>query len=781
MATESNIMRWMCFGLAPSVILLAACPGNNVGSGNQNNQNNQAGDCGNSVIDVDEQCDGSALDETDCLWLGYVGGDLLCGGDCRFDDSGCEPPPGCGDGVLDPGEECDGENLGGATCENVGLEGGELTCSGACLLDAAACDTQPVCGDGQTHPGERCDDGNATDCDGCTSTCRIEACGNDILDCGEECDDGNVMAGDGCSADCVLEACGNGVVDPGEVCDDGNVAAGDGCSPTCFLESCGDGTVDFGEQCDDGNLTAGDGCGPGCLFEECGNGFGDPTEECDDGNADSCDGCRVDCTIGGCGDWIVECGEVCDDGNTVGGDGCSANCASTESCGNGTVDSAAGEVCDDSNTVGGDGCSANCRSDETCPNGVHDPLAGESCDDGNTTEWDGCSSACECVEFQVNTYSTNNQYGTRVARAADGSFVVVYLSDGLDGSGRGIYLQRFDATGNPIGAELQVNTYTALDQTGPWIAMAPDGRFVVTWLSDEQDGSGYGIYFQRYSSAGIPQGTETQVNTTTSGSQNGVSVEMADDGSFVVLFQSDPTDYDILTRRYDANGVALTAETTVNSYLTGHQSMAKIGMTPTGTYAIVWHSNLQDGDGYGIFGQRFGSTGVQVGSEFPVNTTTAGDQRRPDVAMADDGSFMVIWVDDSQSTGIWNVHGRRYGSTGTALGVSFQINTFTTTIDTYPFIDMLGDGRGVVTWPSPDTDGDANGAYARFYNSNGVALGPEFGLNVYTAGGQSWPFAALNADGGAWIVWHSENQDGNLLGVFGRRFASTGQGLCRGF
>ncbi len=718
MSIEQLASRVVHIWVAPAVLLLAACPGDNVSPGNQNNENNQAADCGDGVIQLAEQCDGADLAGVDCLWLGYVGGDLQCGSECRFDDSGCEPPSGCGNGVMDPAEECDGENLGGQTCESVGLDSGDLTCTGACLLDPMACETQPVCGDGQTHPGERCDDGNVTDCDGCTSTCRVEACGNGVLECGEECDDGNVLAGDG--------------------------------------------------------------CGTGCLQEACGNAFLDPGEQCDDGNSDSCDGCRVDCVIGGCGDGIVECGEVCDDGNVVAGDGCSADCSSSESCGNGIVDGSAGEVCDDSNNVGGDGCSANCRSDETCPNGVHDPLAGESCDDGNATDWDGCNTSCECVEFQVNTYSTNDQYGTRVARAADGSFVVVWLSDGQDGSGKGIFAQRFDATGNAIGVELQVNTYSSLDQGGCWISMASDGRFVVVWQSEDQDGSGYGIYFQRYSNAGVTQGTETQVNTTTFGSQNGVSVEMADDGSFVVAYQSDPTDYDVLARRYDASGVALTAEIPVNTYNAGHQATAKIGMTPTGAFVIVWQSNLQDGDGYGIFGQRFLSSGVPDGAEFPVNTTTAGDQRRPDVAMADDGSFMVIWVDDSQATGVWDVHGRRFGTTGVALGPAVQINTFTTTTDIYPYIDMLGDGRGVVTWGSPDTDGDANGAYARFYGANGAALGPELLLNVNTVGHQSWPFAALNADGGAWIVWHSENQDGSLLGVFGRRFDNAGLGLCRG-
>ena len=39
-----------------------------------------------------------------------------------------------------------------------------------------------------------------------------------------------------------------------------------------------------------------------------------------------------------CGNGTIESGERCDDGNTVGADGCSASCTSTETCGNGFLD-----------------------------------------------------------------------------------------------------------------------------------------------------------------------------------------------------------------------------------------------------------------------------------------------------------------------------------------------------------------------------------------------------------------------------------------------------------
>ena len=96
--------------------------------------------------------------------------------------------------------------------------------------------------------------------------------------------------------------------------------------------------------------------------------------------------------IGGCGNGIVSAEEVCDDGNVVDGDGCSADCRSTETCGNGIVDSKAGESCDDGNRTNGDGCSDNCTLErQFCGNGILDP--NEECDPG-PGDSPGCDSDC---------------------------------------------------------------------------------------------------------------------------------------------------------------------------------------------------------------------------------------------------------------------------------------------------------------------------------------------------------------------------------------------------
>ena len=47
------------------------------------------------------------------------------------------------------------------------------------------------------------------------------------------------------------------------------------------------------------------------------------------------------------------------------------------------------------------------------------------------------------------------------------------------------------------------------------MAALAGGGFVVTWTSDGQDGSGYGIYGQRYAADGTAVGSEFRVNTFT--------------------------------------------------------------------------------------------------------------------------------------------------------------------------------------------------------------------------------------------------------------------------
>ncbi len=129
-----------------------------------------------------------------------------------------------------------------------------------------------------------------------------------------------------------------------------------------------------------------------------------------------------------------------------------------------------------------------------------------------------------------------------VAREADGAFVVAWSGyDGEEDDG-GVFGRRFDANGNPLAREFQVHTFTTNDQGCPRIDMGGSGGFMITWASEGQDDpdspGDEGVFAQRYDSTGRRFGFEFQVNTYTTGSQLDPSVSVDDRDGFVVAWHS---------------------------------------------------------------------------------------------------------------------------------------------------------------------------------------------------------------------------------------------------
>jgi hypothetical protein len=333
-------------------------------------------------------------------------------------------------------------------------------------------------------------------------------------------------------------------------------------------------------------------------------------------------------------------------------------------------------------------------------------------------------------EFQVNTYTYYEQSSPSVTALKDG-FVVTWTSgdsqdsmDGQDGSGHGVYGQLYDVNGGRVGTEFQVNTYTSGSQWGPSVTALNDG-FVVTWSSDGQDGSEAGVYGQLYNGNGGRVGTEFQVNTYTSGFRGYPSVTALNDG-FVVTWSSDGQDgskYGVYGQLYDANGVRVGTEFQVNTYTDGYQGGPSVAALNDG-FVVTWQSgdwssDGQDGSQAGVYGQLYDGNGGRVGTEFQVNTYTDGSQGSPSVAALNDG-FVVTWQSgdwssDAQDGSQAGVYGQLYDGNGGRVGTEFQVNTYTEDDQWGPSVTALNDGF-VVTWMSSyQDDGSYNSIYAKKY------------------------------------------------------------------
>jgi hypothetical protein len=135
-----------------------------------------------------------------------------------------------------------------------------------------------------------------------------------------------------------------------------------------------------------------------------------------------------------------------------------------------------------------------------------------------------------------------------------GDFVVTWYNANQDGDGNGVFAERFAAAGTASGAIFQVNTYTTNNQSEPTVAMDANGDFVITWRSNNQGGSGYGIFAQRYTAAGVARGTEFQVSAHLTPGQSFPHVAMDADGSnFVAVWASygqDGSSYGVYARRF---------------------------------------------------------------------------------------------------------------------------------------------------------------------------------------------------------------------------------------
>ena len=281
-------------------------------------------------------------------------------------------------------------------------------------------------------------------------------------------------------------------------------------------------------------------------------------------------------------------------------------------------------------------------------------------------------------EFQVNTYTTDYQLSPAVAADAAGDFVIVwqsYGSSGDDADGYSIQARRFTAAGSPLGSEVQVNSYTTSSQTSAAVSFQPGGSFVVVWASNGSSGDdtdSLSIQGRRFDADGDPMGPDFQVNTYTTSYQRSPSVASDPAGNFVVVWESsgssggDSSGSSIQARRFDAAGNPQGPEFQVNSYTTSGQQLATVAADVTGRFVVAWHSfgsSGGDSSGSSVQARHFDATGTPLGPDFQVNTYTTSYQRSPSVTADSAGDFVVAWQssgsngDDSSG---YSIQARRY-------------------------------------------------------------------------------------------------------------------------
>lgn len=334
------------------------------------------------------------------------------------------------------------------------------------------------------------------------------------------------------------------------------------------------------------------------------------------------------------------------------------------------------------------------------------------------------------AQFQVNTYTTFHQQSPAICVAPQGPFVIAWHSQGSaqgDTSGFSIQARRFAASGSPQGAQFQVNGFTTSNQYQPALGVDALGDFVVVWESGgsyQNDTSGFSVQFRRYAADGTPQGPQLQVNTYTTSTQGGPAIAVHPQGSFVIAWSSngsnetDTSGFSIQAQRYDAAGQPEGSQFQVNTYTSGEQSQVAAAIDPTGRFVVAWSSAGSPGTdsaAHSVQARRYAADGSPLGDQFQVNLVTTGGQYVPALFVEPDGGFLITW-DSLASAGAdasgLTVQARSFDAAGDPRGGDFQVNVTTFGNQRLPALAATPPGDFVIAWQSQASAGDDNDAYS---------------------------------------------------------------------
>jgi hypothetical protein len=247
------------------------------------------------------------------------------------------------------------------------------------------------------------------------------------------------------------------------------------------------------------------------------------------------------------------------------------------------------------------------------------------------------------------------------------------------------------------------------------------------------------------------------VNTHTEGAQSSPAVAAGASGGFVVAWLEDEElPGGVKARQFDFTGAPLGPEIYV-----GFRQFEppgpplrtpRIASAADGSFAVVW---TDDSD---IWLRRFDAQGRPLADSERVNAPSFTDKRSPDVAMAPGGSFVVVWMEDSGPS--QSVFAQRFDALGQHAGNRLQVSPDGPEILDFPRAAMTGDGGFLAVWESSGSimarrfDAGGNGAAA-------LQIGTPTSL-------EQSPAVVVLADGTATVAWTS------IRGLVARRLDATG-------
>lgn len=373
-----------------------------------------------------------------------------------------------------------------------------------------------------------------------------------------------------------------------------------------------------------------------------------------------------------------------------------------------------------------------------------------------------------------------------IAGTGTGGFVVAWTTLNDDNQSD-IYVKAYDPDGHYAFQETKVNTESG-QHTEPAVAMASNGDFIVVWTecsfeatpapaleADKQHMpktpikyKGCNIFGRIYSAGRKNFLPQFSLNMRSAGRRKQPDVAMNSRGDCVVAWAGDADGdglYTIMIRGVDAGGRQRFFERPVTLWPTVQQRNPAIALSDQGSFVVVFEEDSNMDGNFDIFGCGYTSVVARswIFNKNIGNAADGGHYGRPEVAMAPDRNFIVVWEGRSDTAAGWKIYGRSFDGAGRPNSlhdnwIAAQLSELDVlqTDKRCPVVAMNATGRIAMAWQeNMDVDG-LNQIKSIFYiPGDDRQRQPEI-VNYVATGDQQLPGIVLSDDDYLISTWEDD-------------------------
>ena len=300
----------------------------------------------------------------------------------------------------------------------------------------------------------------------------------------------------------------------------------------------------------------------------------------------------------------------------------------------------------------------------------------------------------------INSYELSHQAQPTISTLSNGNFLVSWISWYQDGSNYGVYGQIITPELEFVGAEFQLNEYTTGNQYHQTIVPLESGGFYGLWYSSQYAG----LNLREFDSLGNPIGPETHTGIK---NYKNIPVELANENSLVSSSNSAiPIAWTDRDNTIGFGTVDLSSSTFEQFYTSGSTSSLSSSsphsvQLDNGNFVIGFSQYMADGSDYSAQMVLLDENGLVIESQTTVNSSFVGNQYVVDVIQLNTDEFGVVWSNEGKNS-VLSIYDAYAGTLEEEVEISNTSDIMIIGVDRNSILDAILTEPNVVSFLKAD-------------------------------------------------------------------------------